>query len=69
MAFIATPLPFQVSFSLAIPATLIVSTTQTLSSSQGATSAAVLAIALLQVLLGAVLGKLAGAAVEGKADH
>jgi hypothetical protein len=56
----------QVAFSVTIPAMLLASTTKTLASTQSANLLAIPAIAVTQIALGALMGRWAAAAVQGK---
>lgn len=56
----------QVAFSVTIPAMLLASTTKTLTAAQPANLLAIPAIAVAQIALGALFGRWAAAAVQGK---
>ncbi|WIA41317.1 hypothetical protein OEZ86_004914 [Tetradesmus obliquus] len=56
----------KVAFSLTIPAMLLASTTRTLANTQAANLIAIPCIAVAQIALGALFGRWAAAAVEGR---
>lgn len=56
----------QVAFQLTIPCMLLASTTKTLANCTDITVAAIPLVAILQIAVGALLGKQAAEAVEGK---
>jgi hypothetical protein len=61
-----TPALSQVAFNLTIPAMLLASTTKTLVNCPPANLVGIPIIAVLQIALGAMFGRLAAAAVEGR---
>jgi hypothetical protein len=56
----------QVAFSVTIPAMLLASTTRTLTGAQPANLLAIPTIAVAQIALGALMGRWAAAAVQGR---
>jgi hypothetical protein len=59
----------QVAFSITIPAMLLASTTKTLTAAHPANLLAIPAIAIAQISLGALMGRWAAAAVQGRCEH